>query len=369
MKPEQIIFQRVFVREYYRQNASFFLLVIGLAGGFMRGNDHIALAEFFVSSPLLLLIPFFVWALYILKVATFNAETLRRNENEFLFAYALLRGKDQWTTAFFTIFNQAAPATIYAIFLMTIAIKHQVFESAVLIIPVLLILIVSASAKLHYTLNHPDQERKVNSIKRLFDKTFSKPYPIFFIEWILRRQPLMLIGSKVFSAALLLCVIYLYGTDTYDHRLLAMGIAIAASAQAPLLLELHYFENFHFSLVRQLPLPFLTRLRYATSTMVLLTLVEIGVLITYFPPSLSIVVLFLSVLFFISILILLQGILYWKDRKQEQFMSVVFILTMALIVLVLFKIPLLLFILCHILVGVSIWMRNYYRFEYITQSE
>jgi hypothetical protein len=369
MKPENIIAQRVFVREYYRQNASFFLLVIGLAGGFMRSHDHIALAEFFVSSPLLLLIPFAIWILYILKVIAFNTEVLRRSENEFLFEFALLKRSDQWSASFLTIFNQAAPATFYGIFLIAIAIKYQLILSVGLVILMLTVLFILATAKLYYILNHPDQERKVNRLKRFIDRTFSKPYPIFFPEWILRRQPLMLIGSKVFSGALLLGIIYLYKTDTYDHRLLAMGIVVAASAQVPLLLELHQFENFHFSLVRQLPVPFITRFLYTLTTILLLTLIEIGLLITYFPISLPVTVLLQSILFFVSMLIFQQGLLYAKERTQEELMSRVFILAMVLIVLVLFKIPLILFTIIHLLAGIFIWQRNYYRFEYITSTK
>jgi hypothetical protein len=369
MKPENIITQRVFVREYYRQNASFFLLIIGLAGGFMRSHDHIALAEFFVGSPLLLLIPFTLWTLYILKVITFNTETLRRSENEFLFAFALLKRSDQWTAAFLTIFIQAAPASLYGIFLIAIAAKHQIILSIGLVVLMLLVLMILATAKLYYILNHPDQERKVNRIKRFFDRTFSKPYPAFFVEWILRRQPLMLIGCKAFSGALLLAVIYLYSTDVYDHRLLAMGIVIAASAQVPLLLELHQFENFHFGFVRQLPLPFYKRLLYTLTTILLLTLVEIGLLITHFSVSLPVTTLLQCILFFISMLVFQQGLLYAKDHTQEQLMSRVFILTMVLIVLVLFKIPLWLFIAIHLFAGIFIWQRNYYQFEHITSTE
>lgn len=369
MKPENVIAQRVFVRAYYRQNAGFFLLVAGLAGGFMRSQDHIALAEFFVSSPVLLLIPFATWILYILKVITFNTETLRRIENEFLFAFALLKRSEQWTAAFLTIFNQAVPATIYGIFLMAIAIKHQLILSVGLVTLMLTVLMFLATAKLYYILNHPDQERKVSSFKRFIDRTFSKPYPLFFPEWILRRQPLMLIGSKVFSGALLLAVMYLYSTDTYDYRLLAMGIVIAASAQVPLLLELHQFENFHFSLVRQLPLSFFKRLIYTLTTILVLVLVEIGLLITYFPASLPITMLLQSILFYVSMLVLQQGLIYAKDRTQEQLMSRVFILAMVLIVLVLFKIPLVVFISIHLVTGIFSWHRNYYRFEYITTTE
>jgi len=60
LKSIVIVLHKVMVREFYRSNASFFLVVIGLGAGFMRSNEHVALAEFFVSSPLLLLFPIIV---------------------------------------------------------------------------------------------------------------------------------------------------------------------------------------------------------------------------------------------------------------------------------------------------------------------
>src|SRR6187455_2700572 len=77
----------VFVREFYLANTGFFLLVIAFAGGFMRSYDHVALAEFFISSPLVLIIPIGFWLLYSLKVINFNWEKTKQNENEFIFCF------------------------------------------------------------------------------------------------------------------------------------------------------------------------------------------------------------------------------------------------------------------------------------------
>jgi hypothetical protein len=364
MKPGGLVFQKVFVLAYYKQNTSFFLLVIGLAGGFMRSDDHIALAEFFVSSHSLLLIPFAIWAIYTFKVINFNAETIARSENEFLYSYILLPKTDQWVTLIVTVFSQLAPATVYGIFLMAVAFKHGIISTVVLVLIALILLTILASITVYRTLHHPDQERKVSAIKKFFDRLFSKPYPLFFIEWIVRRQPLMLIGGKVFSAAVLLGVMHLYTTDKYDYRLLAMGIVLASAANATLLLELHLFENFHFSVIRQLPISFFKRFSYTITTVFLLTLTEIGLLITYFPDALSLVILLQSILFLIAINIFIYGFLYWKNRNQEQLMPFIFGLTMSLIVLVLFKIPLTIFIVFHMVAGIYLWRKYYFGFEY-----
>ena len=85
------VLNAILVREFYLANSGFFLLVVAIAGGFMRGYEHIALAEFFISTPMVLCIPLTVWILYALKVANFNGERLSLQENEFVFYFPLFR--------------------------------------------------------------------------------------------------------------------------------------------------------------------------------------------------------------------------------------------------------------------------------------
>jgi len=366
MKPERSIFHAVFTREFYRHNASFFLLVTGLAAGFLRGSDHIALAELFTSNPLLLSIPFAVWLIYTLKVIAFNSEALKRSENEFLYTFILLPKIDQHSALLITLINQLMPAIVYGIFLVMIALQLDLMLSAAVIVIMLAALIVWATWRLHRSVQQPDLERKVHPVKRWFDRTFHKPYTIFFTEWILQRQPLPLIGFKAFSIAIVLTVCYLYSDEPYDHRLLAMGVVISATAHFPLLMELHRFENFHFPVLRQLPLKFSQRVLYTLGTLSPLMLPECGLLITYFPENLPATVLPESILLLFSVIIFISGSLYVKDRKLEHWNQRIFFTAMALIALILFSIPLPVFIIVLSAAGLYQWRRMFYRFEYIS---
>ena len=91
------VLNAILVREFYLANSGFFLLVVAIAGGFMRGYEHIALAEFFISTPMVLCIPLTVWILYALKVANFNGERLSLQENEFVFYFPLFPVITQWS--------------------------------------------------------------------------------------------------------------------------------------------------------------------------------------------------------------------------------------------------------------------------------
>jgi hypothetical protein len=58
---------KLFVRVFYQENATFFLFVVGLAGGFMSDVEHTALAQFFISKIYLIAIPASFWILYAIK--------------------------------------------------------------------------------------------------------------------------------------------------------------------------------------------------------------------------------------------------------------------------------------------------------------
>lgn len=80
---------KVFVRAFYLENATFFLFVVGIAGGFMSGVEHIALMQFFISKAYLIGIPASLWMLYAIRIINFNRSVLMRAENSFVFNLAL----------------------------------------------------------------------------------------------------------------------------------------------------------------------------------------------------------------------------------------------------------------------------------------
>ena len=363
------ILQRVLVREFYRANAGLFFLVIGIGAGFMRSNEHIALAEFFSASPTLMLIPILVWVIYTLNVMKFNLDILKRKENEFIFHVTLLPPSQKWVVFFTTLFYQLLPAILYGIFLMAFAVKNNIMDTLVMIITSLLLLIFIGSFGLSHALHNPNQEKKTGALAKFLNVSITKPYSLFFPEWIARREPLMLFGTKIFSCLILLGVTQLYKTDVYDLRLLGLGITVAFSAQVVLVWEIHRFDNFHFSLNRNLPISFTHRLLYFFCTLLILIIPELGMMIKNFPIGFRIWDIISSILFALSIPVFFYGLLYLKDRDQEKFMPFVFFFAISWILLVLFKIPLWIIASTNFAVGLICWKKFYYSFEYISKAE
>ena len=118
----------------------------------MRSYDHIALAEFFISSPLVLVIPIVFWFFYNLKVINFNGEKIRQNENEFIFCFMLFPVSKQWWMAIRVVLIQLLPLFVYGLFLSLLAWKHEMMNSIIVILIALMILVIISAYHLLWSL-------------------------------------------------------------------------------------------------------------------------------------------------------------------------------------------------------------------------
>lgn len=48
----------------------------------------------------------------------------------------------------------------------------------------------------------------------------------FYAEWLLRRDPLMLAGTKIFTGTLIFGICSLYIHESYDWRLISMTVTL-----------------------------------------------------------------------------------------------------------------------------------------------
>jgi hypothetical protein len=358
------ILNRVWTIEFYKTNASFFLVVLGFAGGFMRGPDHIALAESFIASPVLLLIPVAVWIVYAAKVALFNQAILRRKETEFLFQLNLVNHHTQWLSLVAVLFNQLLPMYGYGLFLIVLCIKHHFFFTLTIVVSILVTIHAILTIMVKYSLSHPDQGNKTNIIKQLLDRWMIKPYPLMVMEWVIRRKLLMLVGFKLFSCLLLYGVSRLY-EPTFDERFLGMTLAIAAGLHISMIYEVHRFETVHFSMIRQLPVSTLKRIWYTSVSLLLLILPESGMIFTLFNIHLSSIHCLIALSFLLSSVALMYAFLYIRDRREDEVTSFVFGGVMLFFVLILFKVPIILLTVVNAAVAFWIIRRCYYRFEIV----
>jgi uncharacterized membrane protein YuzA (DUF378 family) len=359
------ILTKVFVVEFYQKNASFFLLIGGLCFGFMSGVEHKALAQYFVSSSLLLTIPISCWVLYTWKVILFNKNVLQLQQNEFVFHLSLIKISSRSLSIFVVLIKQLMPMLLYAVFLIFMALGGSMYSSVVYIVISIAALLMLSTVILIRELNNPNQEKRVSWLKTYFDNHFEKTFYQIFVEWISRKDLATLVGSKFFSCLILYAVLFLYKTDNYDARLLGLGLSIAFSANASLAFQFHQFENIHFFILRNLPLRLWKRLFYYTATFMLLCLPEFSLLIRNFPSTLHFFTLLSSILFSISLLLIYYTHLYRRHTDMEKHMRFVFFIVMGSVIAILFSVPMELLTGIYLITGIYLFRRYYYNFEFI----
>jgi hypothetical protein len=364
-----IILNKVITREFYRTNAAFFLVAIGLCCGFMSGVEHKALAEFFISSPIVFLIPLLFWIGYALKVIQFNKKIFDANENEFLFSLQLIDKKIQSTVLLSVVVIQFLPVAVYAIFLMATAVKNAQYSMVGYILLSVLMLLIASTAMLLKQVNHPKTEAKESGLEKLLNEKFNRHNLEFFFEWIVRDHLMALIGSKFFTCIVLMGTLALYTTDIYDWRLMGMGITLAMTGNLALIYQYHIFQEQRLSILRNLPLSLLTRFANFTFTVLVICLPEFGILIKNFPLNLAPYELIATILFCIGILTTIYSCLYIKRASLDKMVTRCFIGVMTLILLILFKISL--FIIAFLLIAGSVilFRKYYYVFEFITEED
>jgi hypothetical protein len=338
----------------------FFLVVIGFCFGFMRGVEHIALAGFFVSSIWLAMIPVGVWILYTIKVIIYNKREVRFERNWFLYSLPLTNA---WPAYINTVAGQLGPAIAYGLFLSLFALKQRQWLVPLFIITSLIALIVVTTWQLKHSLTYPHQEKTTLTPIRKLDQLFTKPLAWMFIEGIVRSQPGMVYITKLASCLVIYAATQLYLFDQYDERLYWMSACAAFSANLALVFQYQKFEIVDLMMFRSLPVSFMKRTITFIITMAFLCFPEIAILFTNLPVYLSVINYVYAIVFGLSWLVAGYGVLYVRNTDFDSFTRIIFFASMAMLLLILFGVPIIIMALLLSAIGIVILKRKYYSFQ------
>lgn len=356
------IVAKVLIREFYRSHLTFFLVVGGVVGGFMRSEDHLALAEIIVSSPLFLCIPVLCWVLYAIIVSRFNAQHMSLSQQEFLFSLLLVKPTRQYLVLLFVVLSELAPVVLYSVLLFYISWREGEGLAALVLFFALVTIVIFVVARLRSTLFGKVHRGTLLQFRPFFYIT--KPYFLFFIEWISRREFSLLVFTKLFTILLLLATAHVYASDVYDMRLLLMSVAVTGCVHGQLMWQMHKFDNYHMAFTRNLPIPIWHRYVNMLATSIVLLLPELAIIVSNYSVHIDFGATLLLCGFLVSILLLFYGLLFRKEREQEQLIPFIFFLCMGLIILVLYKVPAIVLISANIAIGLYFLYKRYYLFEY-----
>lgn len=342
LKVHPNILVRSVAYEFYKVNTGFFLTLFAVAFGFMKGAEHIALAAAFVSSWWLWCIPAIVSLIYAASTLYFNRNLLTSLPYTFTYNAGALSPTQLVAATLPVLMIQLLPVTMYFGFLSLVAFGlHAPLISIVNCIYVALLhgsCVVAFNSWIRWP--YKLQEHRISPIIQQLSMRI--PFVFTFPIWITKTQPLLIVGVKVASVALWSAVSLIYEED-YDLRFLAMGATVCLAFHATLVYYYHQFENHDFAWLRALPWSILYRTTFFLSILFILHLPEIGVVMRYFPPSLHWTGAVTLFIFCCGCYLLIYAYLFARLLPLEVFVKQVALLSLVLIVIILFGVPLLAF--------------------------
>ena len=363
------ILRKTFINEYYRLNAGFFFVILMFGGGFLRAQDHIALATYIVQSPFLLAIVFGLWTLYHLKTIGFVRQRLRWDSHRFLYHLVLLPRWNRWFMLLRMQYWLWLPVLFYALFMAYCGRQIQEQAGVWATIAFVVLLPVSAVWAYEYRLFRPNPDHRINAFAVYFNRQFRKPFWAYFLWYLFGTEPVMLFLTKFFTGGIVVGLCLLYPTDRYDERLLSLAGLLVGVGHSTLLLHFYEFEHLQLPLLRNLPLSLPKRFGYYCLLFLVLLLPEIGLFLRYLPHSVGLWYLVQWTAWVVSLLGLIFSRFLAKHYVMDYLLRHAFYAFIVFFFLIMFKIPLILLILLNASVAIGWFWRHYYQCEYVMPQE
>ncbi len=360
MSPIKVLI-RSLVHTFYKANIGFFLVVLYLAFFFMRAEEHIALASSVSTSLSLTLLTLLLWAVYWLKAIGFVYKTINTGTYSFIRQLPLYSKKKQFIWLFIVLYIIGEPAWAYAMFISFFNFKYETYWLFTLMMVFLVGVNIFATLAIMHILKHPIREKAIGLWHRFISKKLSLPYPLWYVRHLFVHEPMLAFLSKTGSLTLLLATFYLFETDVYDWRLLAVGSLFAFTINSMLI-----YNNYEFTIknywIYNLPRTY-SQIIFATLiTNIILFLPETLFILFHLPQNIAFIHWGGLLLFQTFLSYFLFSSLLFKPIAKEHYGKRIFYLMVLLIFVLMYNTPLLLINL--ILFAFGIWvLGNYYRYH------
>ncbi len=356
-----MILVKTIVREYYRQNVAFYLMILFFCFGLLSGREHFQMIQVIMSRPSLLIFASFAWLLHVLKSLQFIHFTLKEPEYAFLQDFTLLPSWQQLYEITVCMVLTNAPFLIYGLAMILLGLQLGHSLAALIVLGIFIILLIPATFLFRYRLFHFHTLTGITFQKYFINLPEGRNF--FFLRHLLNSKPLLLISSKIYSAFFIIGGAKLFFTDAYDFRLLCLCLFLSGIGLFPLGQEIVNFQSVKLSFERNFPVSvekiFSQRLAGAT----ILLIPELILIGYHWFDKVQLFHIADGLLFLITIMTF-WSVYYLTDvSRNEDHIFRLFYVAAVIFVLIMFKVPLLVFSLLLLLLSWRILKKNYFNFE------
>ncbi len=364
MKAVYTVLFKTLVAQFYRKNAGFFFVLLALAAGVMRDQEHYYLMMAALHSYALLGYMTLLWSLYLLKTLSFTFQSLAEKPNQFLYELRLYPAQQRVAGLAVVHGLQFLPVILYAGIMITLGLIHQRWAHVLLCILFLLLAMAVAVSVCDRRLHFPGKENWLLRLTTAMSGRFRKPRFSLFLFKIVHSHKVLFLLTKLTTCFLIILAAKLYRMGGYDERLPGVVLAVVGLAEVVLVYYFHHFENVSLSFQKNLPFSLPARLLSFTLTLALLLLPEAAVLVRHCYAFFSPLWLLSGIGFMLSIALLLYSCLYIKALVIEIFIRRVFFGWLIYFLAVMFGVPLWAMMVLNVVVAFFIFIQYHDRFEY-----
>ena len=316
---------KLFVLQFYRTNAGFFLFFFFFFFGSVNSGSlvvyHMSLVASMLQSPVVLTGVYIFWFLYFLKCILYCKKIINSKEGIFLYNLQALSCNGQCFAVFLIYTLMYAPVLFYSLIVAAVGITKGYYfvTSAIIIFQGCLCWLAVFVLR-----------REFN---RLSNRTFSirrqvwnhLPFEIFILQYLFSEKKRLLWSIKAFSFFLIFIMLVL-NKDNFNHDsfLLFYQMVILVHAAIPFL-AIQFLEK-HLSFYRNLPVRLFHRAFVFMVTYCILMIPEMLYMLWNSGHVISFNAVMLYFATAIATLFLLTAILYSGSLKAGDYVKVVFML-------------------------------------------
>ncbi len=338
MSPIAKILIKTIVKEFYKENAGFFLVVLGLGFGFLKTPQHMDIASALAFRPIYYLIPMVLWVLYAFKTLSFFNRIKRLPQNRFLTDVNGLENKRLKPLVVFIQLLLLIPILGYGVFMMVIAADLQQTYSVLILVAFNSLLLMITAHFLFRQLVKPIDPKTSNYAGHRLG-IMPKTYSFLPIHHLFQRHSISLILTKLFSIGLILGATAIFNMESVDLRYLALGTLLSSAVHANFSYRHYEFETNSLLLYRNLPMPKVKRFGKNVLTYTILSIPEFLVFFGNNIQHVNIVDLLQIALLIPAISVLHYAMIKHMRFDLESYFKYVFFLTAFFFFVILGNVP------------------------------
>jgi hypothetical protein len=363
MKDVIKLFYKSIVWDYYRQNTLFILVVILLGFGFLSGAEHQAIIKSALQNPPILAYIFLLWLFHSLKTIFFVLRRFSEKKFRFLFAINLLNFWPRILVLIFLQFLLVQLTFLYALLMLNFAISWQYYSQALWILLFNIFMVVFGALVFENRLNKLPEKKLLINFTFLKFKRIPSPFILFFHKYLINKQPILFLSSKVFSILTLVFAIWIYPTDDYDARLFSIIAVIIVASHLKIASDLISFESDNLKFYRNLPFSNWTRMLFLIAIYLILVLPEFFILIVNIPSDIPIIYGMEWLMLVISLIFFTHNLNYVVHLSEDFKMKSYFFGSIAIILILLSHFSLIFLSIIFLFWASYLFFKNYPTFE------